>query len=64
MNDQRSKPKHNSLYGLNTLRTKTEILEFKWFIYKARKTAFNNLITNSIVNALELWFNTITSLIE
>ena len=29
MKDQWSKPKPNSLYGFNALRTKTEILEFE-----------------------------------
>ena len=62
MKDQWSKPKPKPRF--KCIENKTEILEFKWFIYKARKTAFDNLITNSIVNALKLWLRRITGLIK
>ena len=62
MNDQWSKPKPKPRF--KHIENKTKMLEFKWFIYKARKTVFDNLLTNSIANALKLWLRRITSLIK
>ena len=52
MKDQWPKPKPKPKPRFKHTENKTKILEFELFIYKARKTTFNNLITNSIVNAL------------
>ena len=63
MKDQWSKPKPKPRFKCTEVQN-TEILELELFIYKVRKTAFNNSVINSIINALELWFSTITSLIK